>query len=214
MNTATTESSSSTVGAIITTGGLGVKLNANAGGTLIVKGTADITGTARATGNVGIGGAPDAGSTYALKVYGGVQDTGAFDTSSDRRWKRNIVQLQGGLAKVLNMTGAREIDCKKDLGCRQFAPCANDECEKTKAVEALFATMDRTSYTTSWTNTRGALTLTHRIFHEYTYEEQYVTAQRAQYIGEIMAGDNEREGLHFDLAIPNSSLASAQVWFY
>jgi hypothetical protein len=91
---------------------------------------------------------------------------------------------------------------KKARECRQFALYSNDECEKTKAVEAPFATMDRTFYTGSWANTGETLMWTHHIFHEdmsvepikYLYDlatfKQYVTAQGAQYIDEVMSGDS------------------------
>jgi hypothetical protein len=89
--------------------------------------------------------------------------------------------------------GTNYTDCKKaDLEFRQFAPCTKDKCEKTKAVEAPFTprgslvgaslkknTMDRTSYTTSWANTRGTLSWTHRIFHEDTFKEQYIGEVKA-----------------------------------
>jgi hypothetical protein len=113
--TATTASTTSTTGAITTTGGLGVTLNANVGGDFGVKGNAGITGniaitgttmlgdTLQTVGNVGIGEAPD--GTLGLVVNGGVRGSGTFDTSSDRRWKKNFKQLQGALAKVLNITG-------------------------------------------------------------------------------------------------------------
>jgi hypothetical protein len=52
--TDTTASTTSTTGAIITTGGLGVKLNANVGGTLGVKGNAAITGTLSVGANTAV----------------------------------------------------------------------------------------------------------------------------------------------------------------
>jgi hypothetical protein len=60
---------------------------------------------------------------------------------------------------------------KADRECRQLAPCSKDECEKTKAVEAPFATMNRTSYTASWANTPRTLTWMHRTFPEATFKE-------------------------------------------
>jgi hypothetical protein len=103
----TTEATTSTTGSIITAGGLGIQKKCNIGDTLNVAGNAVITGTVQITGNVGIGEVPD--GTKVLVVNGGVRGTGAFDTTSDRRWKKNIKQLQGSLSKVLNITGVRPI---------------------------------------------------------------------------------------------------------
>merc|ERR1711998_604542 len=108
----TTQTTTSTTGAIVTAGGVGIAKNIHLGG------TADVTGTARITGNVGIGEAPD--GTKALVVNGVVRGMGAYQDGSDRRWKKNILQLRNSLSKVLNITGVSFDWRRRDFPHRNF----------------------------------------------------------------------------------------------
>jgi hypothetical protein len=79
------------VGAIITTGGLGVKLNANVGGDFGVKGNTAITGTLDVTGDT---------------TLGALSATSVSETS-DRRLKNNIGTLVDALSIVRRLRGVR-----------------------------------------------------------------------------------------------------------
>jgi hypothetical protein len=79
------------VGGIITTGGLGVKLNANVGGTFGVKGNTAITGTLDVTGDTTLG---------ALSAT-------SISETSDRRLKNNIGTLVDALSIVRRLRGVR-----------------------------------------------------------------------------------------------------------
>jgi hypothetical protein len=53
-------------------------------------------------GNVGVG---TASPGVLLDVAGQARGTAAFISTSDRRFKKNVLQLQGSLDKVMNLTG-------------------------------------------------------------------------------------------------------------
>jgi len=51
--------------------------------------------------------------TVELDVNGGVKGTAAYQSSSDRRWKKNIRKLTSSLQKVMNISGV-EYEWRKD----------------------------------------------------------------------------------------------------
>jgi hypothetical protein len=145
-------------------------------------------------------------SSY-LYYYFFASEYGDSDLANNHQWTVDVMGICDRFCADFIMCEHPEYEVKlptkkADRECRQSTSCSKDECKKTKTIEAPFATVDRTSYTTSWTNTPRTLTWTHRIFHEPTFKEptkylynlatfkQYVLVQGAQYINEVMAGDN------------------------
>jgi hypothetical protein len=80
------------------------KVNAVAGQTVtLANSNANVlTATDTGSGRIGI---LTSTPTMELDVNGGVQGTVAYQSASDKRWKKNIAPLQNSLAKVLNLTG-------------------------------------------------------------------------------------------------------------
>merc|ERR1711896_42076 len=67
-------------------------------------------------GNVGIGKSP----SVALDVNGAVQGTSAYQSSSDRRFKRDIKQLEQPLTMVLGMSGVSFVWKTEEFPNRKF----------------------------------------------------------------------------------------------
>merc|ERR1712139_746527 len=114
-----TESTSKTTGAVKTAGGVGIAKNLHVGGTADITGNTKITGTTQITGNVGVNQAP---GTKSLMVNGAVSGVGAYVDASDRRWKKNIVQLSHSLSRVLNITGVHFDWRRQEFPEKNFPP--------------------------------------------------------------------------------------------
>ena len=101
--------------ALISDGGAGIEENLWVGGTTNLGGITSVTdnsgstasnnGALRVTGGAGIGQNLFVGGN--LEVSGSVKGNGAYDTTSDRRYKTGIVQLQSALDTVKLLRGVK-----------------------------------------------------------------------------------------------------------
>merc|ERR1712100_547483 len=106
-HTKDTESTSKTSGALICSGGIGIAKNIHVGG------TADVTGAVTITGDLGgVNGA-----------FSGTLTQGGNNvvTSSDRRFKRNITALTGGLETIKALRPVRYFYRTEEFPERNFA---------------------------------------------------------------------------------------------
>jgi hypothetical protein len=82
-----------------------VELNAKTAQTTTFKINDVAKWTMDASGQVGIG---TTSPGMKLDVNGGVQGTAAYSSTSDRRYKKDIVPLKKSLETVKNLTGVRD----------------------------------------------------------------------------------------------------------